>query len=432
MKDIDKNKIEWVHRSVDRCGRVFAYGDKFYRGVYNNVNNIKRIRRLFDIGLIDELVEKNLILPIEIEDGMMIDGNDFGIILSTQRIKNVINPTEWSYSMFRDAADLVIRLEKILKKYEYTLFDHHAYNVIFLPDGSCRHIDLGSYVHRDNGSDNNFVVAMEEYYFRQLFLWKKTGRHFNELLISPRRIDDKTWRILCHGLNEGGDHDLLRLDDIIGTIDDYDEEIHTTTDEPDWTNYDEVYFESDGKVKENTRFLLIRDQIKKYCVNSITELGCNQGAFSQYLMENGVIKHSLAVDYDEWAIDKLYRRIRTRDELNIQTAVVNLACPICRDVAEFQDRMRNQAVIAMALVHHLCLTQGMTFDEVIRIISGFAEKYIFIEFMPRGLYSRGYGSSLMPGWYNIDEFRRALEKKCIIKCEKPVAVNRILFVGEIL
>lgn len=125
--------FEWVPVSIDQLGRVFYDNKNFFRGIYNNRCALGRVKRMFTRGLIDELIKKEMILPIEIVDMSFSDTNEYGMFLRSKRIKNIIYPTEWSFSMLLTAAKLMLEMEKVLLKYGYTFMDYHPYNII----GNC-------------------------------------------------------------------------------------------------------------------------------------------------------------------------------------------------------------------------------------------------------------------------------------------------------
>ena len=58
---------------------------------------------MFKRGMINELIKKEMILPIEIVDMSFSDTNEYGMFLRSERIKNIIYPTEWSFSMLLNA-----------------------------------------------------------------------------------------------------------------------------------------------------------------------------------------------------------------------------------------------------------------------------------------------------------------------------------------
>ena len=144
----------------------------------------------------------------------------------------------------------------------------------------------------------------------------------------------------------------------------------------------------------------------------------------------------VAVDLDEASIDKLFAEAR-REDADILPLVVNLVRPLPALEAKVFDaepslsligdgapvisapneRFRCDMVIALAIVHHLALGQGHPFDEIAKVLSGLAGKYLCVEFVDLddkmitgdpGFFP-AYNAS--PGsftWYSKDNFVTAL------------------------
>jgi hypothetical protein len=76
-------------------------------------------------------------------------------------------------------------------------------------------------------------------------------------------------------------------------------------------------------------------------------------------------------------------------------------------------------VLALALVHHLVLGQGLTFERVAEILSGLAIKSVCAEFVAiddplvtsdRPFFPKYNAAPESFGWYSLDNFIAALRK----------------------
>lgn len=102
---------------------------------------------------------------------------------------------------------------------------------------------------------------------------------------------------------------------------------------------------------------------------------------------------------------------------------------------------KSDIVVALAITHHLLLTQGFKIDEIFHKINLFSNKYVYIEFMPLGLWGGNINiKPNVPSWYTKEYFEEkfknhfTLLKKVtleshMIKGKKEA--HRILFVGKI-
>lgn len=443
--NIYKADYNWTKVSIDRAGRIFFDENFFYRGIYNYKSQICRIEKMFSSGLIDSLIEQEFILPIEITDLEFADTNEFGLILKSRKVKNVLYPTEWSYSMLLDVAKFMLRFEKELLKNGYTLHDYHPYNVIFVGTKPY-HCDLGSIFKAQKNSENKCVRAMLERYYRPLYQWIRKRKNVvtNLYMFGDVGIRDEEWKRYLFGniLKEGLLHingvicstsqiSFNRLEEKFEKLKDFSRK--TDIGYFDWSHYQDEYFNSDGTIKPSARFKAVAQFLKKYEIKEITEIAANQGAFSQYCIEENILQSSLAIDYDEWAVDRMYCRLKgTIIGDKISMGVVDFVEPKSKDAFKSRSRMKNEAVLALALTHHLILSQGMSVEAVIDGICEFSEKYILVEFMPLGLYARHKSIPLskFPREYSLENFRDILSKKCEILEEADLEINRVLFVAE--
>lgn len=437
--------FEWEERSVDKLGRVFCDDRYYYRGIYNQKTSMRRVKTMFQKGLIDELVKKEMTLPIEIVDISFCDTDEFGMVLKCRKVQNVIFPTEWSFSMLLDAAKLMLDLGEVLLKYGYTLLDFHPYNIVFEGE-KAYHVDLGSIVRANEDSKKNFLKNMEQKYYRPLYLWSKKRKSITQLYLIDRGIDDKEWNENIYGITVGNilykskkwlkvnsKESFQSFKEKLKNLADFERNIESGS-QWDWSDYQDCYFHKDGRIKEDERFRIVAEFIRKYGVQKITELAANQAVFSQMCIEKNIISYSLAIDYDEWAIDKAYRRLKKRKGgAPINLGVVDIVRTICVDHTNSRKRMKNEGVVAMALLHHLILVQGLSMEKALDIILEYGEKYAFVEFMPLGLYggNRVVSAQNLPKTYTVDNFRKIFEERCVLKEEVEISKNRILFVGEL-
>ena len=66
------------------------------------------------------------------------------IVFLLYKIPIIVNPSEWSPTMFIDAAKLILRVERFLKDHNLTFDDVHPWNILF-KDGKPFITDLGAF-----------------------------------------------------------------------------------------------------------------------------------------------------------------------------------------------------------------------------------------------------------------------------------------------
>lgn len=198
--------------------------------------------------------------------------------------------------------------------------------------------------------------------------------------------------------------------------------------ETKWAHYHDKFQTADGDPVSTPRFERIAQLITELGVSSVTELAGNQGVLSRILLQKGV-REVICTDYDEPAIDQLYRSARG-DGRNISAAVVDFMLANTTPTAiPVSQRLCSDAALALAVTHHLVLGQRFPIDLVLRTIAGFAKRFVFVEFMPLGLFDGKFAPPLPP-WYNQDWFRTHFKRQFRLLHEEEVDLNRVLFVGE--
>lgn len=132
-------KYKSGHRG-DRLGAKYETQDgRLFRCVPKE--NRKHAIELFESGLIDELMQKNLIPKV-----WMITKSDASdnMLIEEEKIPYIVQPYEWSFHMLYIAGKMVLTVNELALKYGYYLADPHVYNVMF--KGTIPlYVDMGSF-----------------------------------------------------------------------------------------------------------------------------------------------------------------------------------------------------------------------------------------------------------------------------------------------
>ena len=197
-----------------------------------------------------------------------------------------------------------------------------------------------------------------------------------------------------------------------------------------WSNYHDAYRDEKGDPLPSRRFQRIIELTNRYEISSVVELGGNQGTFSELLLKSGQGKQVICTDYDENAVDINYRKARQKG-LDLTTALIDIMYPLMSyyESPPF-DRLRSDAVVVLAVTHHLVLGQQLPIELFFEIVSRYTRRYVFIEFMPLGLWN-GETAPPLPEWYTGEWFKAAFEKCFKLLLIEELDKNRILFIGEI-
>jgi len=411
---INENEIKFLSKSrIDDVGEVFEWNDNIYVGIH--LGKVDDVLDLFESGLIEELVKEELFPKSKII-GFNID--DYGMIIQHDQIDPIIYPHEWTFSMLKDAALAVVRTAKIAKKYGFNMKDCHGFNVLF-DKNKPKYIDLGSF-YKDNRYKvwKAYMEFLKSYYY-PLTIWKDgivslaksriiygMGKFpiteyylykysFLRLLkpntfyrlIKVVNLLPKVFLIDESVLNVKLDkYNLLvkvfgkMLKRIIDHIDfpfkDLDKiekkvlSIRKKEVPTEWKNY---YGES---FVPTNRFKKIVEYINRYCPDAKTaiDIGGNTGEFSSFLLDNTSISRVICQDLDHEAIDFGYNKYKNTEK-NIIFVNYNFMSPvITSSLQPPHERFKSDIAIALALTHHLILSQGCRIDNILKENGSLAKK----------------------------------------------------------
>ena len=154
MDIFQESKVPLIHEFVnylnlyglDRYGKVFLYGDKFYRAITQD--GLNHMATALNNGLIAELMSRQLIPHTQVAP-YELEGYPF--ILQHEKIKHISRAYEWSFSMLQDAALMELDVLEILLKHGFSSQDSHTGNIMF-KDNRPVWVDISSFVfHNDIG-----------------------------------------------------------------------------------------------------------------------------------------------------------------------------------------------------------------------------------------------------------------------------------------
>jgi hypothetical protein len=166
-------------------------------------------------------------------------------------------------------------------------------------------------------------------------------------------------------------------------------------------------------------------------VRSVVDLGGNQGKLCRLLVQKTNLDKSVCIDCDENAIDEGYNREKKTNNQKISFAHYDFMGPTVK--LRFMlpnERFKSDVAIALALTHHLILSQGYDINDIFKNISAYAHKYVFIEFIPKGLWPAEQKPPI-PDWYTREWFRESFIKFFELVLEEDLRENNVLFVGKV-
>ena len=473
MQYIDETKIlKLTRHNLDYIGEVFKYEGRILR-------KIKEERReyvldLFNKGIIAELVEFGGVIPTWIVNDLKFKSEEEALIIEHAAIFPLSYHQEWTFGMFDDARKMVIRVNSILLKYEYELYDAHYGNVGFC---GCYpvYMDLGSIVPQKNCLFKSYELflrfwvypfkllkskRMDKEIVHCLIKYNDEGISLNQYLRSKylfsglllkfinikKRVCENIWfETSSKKWIKGAVHIFKRIFFVkANNIHKKKQELYSKylslsfgkdIIKGDWSDYHEENV--NGKnIISNERFdyyLELVDKLKNEDkIDTSFEIAGNAGIFSQLLIEKGYVNNAIVSDYDMGAIEAGYVRCKHNEIISnkISFAVINIMNLMQNTRELIEMRYQSDIVFALAVSHHLILTQKVKLSVIVDILKKYTKKFVVVEFMPLGIWESDNNCQPVPEWYTLDWFIKGLSEEFIIIEVRQLRRNRIAVVGK--
>jgi len=402
----------------DRDGRVYRVDDRIIRGLsagaladFETLRSRKFYERFVSQGRLvaSELLQPDSV-PLPREERELWAG-----FLEHQRVPVISYPYEWTFGMLRDAALLQLEVIEAAIAEDMTLKDATPYNIQFLA-GRPVFIDIPSFETLQAGTPWAgyrqfcemflFPLMLQAYkdipfqplmrgsidgvsvqtaarlfglrdrfrsgVFSHVWLQSKLDRRFGST-----RQDVRT------DLKSAGFHKELILANV-RKLRKLVAGLQWRGEGSEWGAYEAFhnYSAGDHALKE----AFIDECAAASGASCVWDIGCNTGQFSKIAARH--VDQVLAMDLDHFAVERLYREIRSGETANILTLVQNVADPSPnwgwrnRERTELASRARPELVLCLALIHHVVISANVPLDEFVAWLAGLSDQLV-IEYVSR-------------------------------------------------
>lgn len=357
-------------------------------------------------GLKDKLVKEGYILPFEEIVDEQPNVGFANQVLKTEKIPFVSYPYEWSFSQFKEAALLTLKINLIALQHGMILKDASMFNVQFV---GCKaiFIDLASFEVYEQNRPWQAYYQFCKHFYAPLFLAAKKNIFIPKLLqyfidgiplkeavsLSSTKnffSSGPFLHLYLHAKGEGkvvetkinnqvNDSQLVNLlNHLVTSI----EKLKLKQKQTIWNDYNQNnnYI---AESKEN-KALIIQSFLKQIEGEKAMDIGANDGFYSQLLVEKGM--YTLVLDIDELAIDRAFKENHNLKSDKIHPLQINLANPTPAigwnntERKSFWERCKVDVIQALAVVHHLAITHDVSFEEIAKKLAQHT-KYLIIEFV---------------------------------------------------
>ena len=394
----------------DPSGFVFKRNGEIYRQI--NKFSSDDYEFFMSSGLYKNLIEKGFIVEHEEVNDVIGNEKNFYKCIKPFQIEYITYPYEWCFSALKDAAVLTLNIQLEALKYSMSLKDASAYNVQFF-NGSPIFIDTLSFERYEDGSPWQAYRQFCKHFLAPLALMSYTDVRLNRLLINnidgipldlakkllPKRAKFNFGILThiflhsdCQKQYENNDKALEKpvkmsknaLIALIENLKDVVSGLKFPKIKTEWGEYysNTNYTEQSFLEKKS----IISDYIEKINPKTVCDLGANRGDFSRIASDKCI--KTLAFDIDEVAVEENYLQMKKLKEFDILPLLQDLTNPspaigFANDErASFSSRFKSDLVMALALIHHLSISNNLPFDNTAEFFSELAQ-YLIIEFVPK-------------------------------------------------
>ena len=404
MEDIES--FEALEPSFrDPSGFIFKHNDILYRCVKYSYK--EHFEYFINSDLSSKLINENLLLPFSLENSLK--SNDSFCILKPKYIKYISYPYEWSFSQLKDAALLTLNIAKTSLDFGMILKDASAYNVQFV-EGIPQFIDTLSF---EKFEQNVPWIAYRQFcqhFLAPLLLMQKKDIHLNSMLKIhidgiPIEIANKLLglhsflpsaffhiylqsRLAKNGAAQkvNNNHFSFSKQDHLKIIDNLFEvisKLQLEVKNNEWSDYYESKILNNGYLEDKQKTVSAYLSISNS--ETIYDFGANTGLFSR--IASNYASQVISADIDPECVELNYRKCKENGDTKLLPLILDLTNPapaigwnnLERD--SFYDRMKNDTIMALALVHHLVISNNIPFSKLAFFFSKKCKK-LLIEFIP--------------------------------------------------
>jgi ribosomal protein L11 methylase PrmA len=370
-------------------------------------------------GLYDALVGASLLVPHEERPLAEAAAAGAAAVLRPERIPFISLPYEWSFGQRRAAALLTLRIQAIALTHGMTLKDASAFNVQFRGVRPVL-IDTLSFERYDEGEPWIAYRQFCQHFLAPLALQASVDARLSSLLrqyvdgvpldLASRLLPRASWlrpAMLMHlhlharsiarhaattghgGAPEGASRSARvtrrGLDGLVAHLTGAVEGMHWRPDGTEWGAYEETHnYDTKGRTAKQA---LVAEYVRAAQARTVIDLGANAGEYSRVARDAGAAL-VVAADGDPVAVERGFQRLTAGGETGVHPLLVDLTNPSPAqgwDHAEWPslaDRGPFDAVLALALVHHLAIGNNVPLAGVAAMLARLG-RAVIIEWVPK-------------------------------------------------
>lgn len=392
----------------DPSGHIFFQDGVCYRQI--NKSYKTDYDRFIESGLYKILLDSNLIVSHEETDFQETTPHEAYKTIKPEMIPFISYPYEWSFSQLRDAALTTMRIARLALEADMILKDASAYNIQF-HNGRPVFIDTLSFETYREGSPWVAYRQFCQHFLAPLALICHVDTRLSQLLriyidglpldlvssllpMQTRLKFSLLVHIHLHARSQKkyanktvGSHRRVPRRSVMALFDSLEGAVKAMKWEPvgtEWADYyDETNYSKESFTIKEKHICDYLDTIKP---RTMWDLGANTGHFSRLGSDRGIM--TIAFDIDPSAVEKNYLFCREKNQTLCLPLLIDLTNPnpglgwANEERMSLVDRGPVDCVMALALIHHLAITNNLPLDMVAEFFGKICRSLI-IEFVPK-------------------------------------------------
>ncbi len=394
----------------DPSGFLFRHEGRLYRQVNHCYQS--DFDHLLSSGLYDSLVSKQLLIPHASAPLSIAPSPPAYIIIEPEPVPFISYPYEWCFSQLRDAALATLSIQQESLRRGMSLKDASAYNIQFYR-GKPTLIDTLSFERYQEGRPWVAYRQFCQHFLAPLALMAYTDVRLNQLLrvyldgipldhtarLLPARARLK-FSLLSHIFLHAKAQQrygsrrvklssmIVSRNALLGLLDNLAAAVASLRLHSQ-SSYWSAYYESTQNYSpvslEHKKELVCRFLADARPLQ-VWDLGSNTGVFSLLSAERDI--DTIAFDADHLCVEELYGNVLRRSICSLLPLVLDLTNPSpnlgwnCSERYSLPQRGPTDTVLALALIHHLAISNNLPFRNIADFMSGICRRLI-VEFVPK-------------------------------------------------
>lgn len=393
----------------DPSGFLFRHEGKLYRQI--NQTYADDYKLLHESGLYGLLVKKGLLVA-HVEAPLELARTDQAhTIIEPELVPFISYPYEWCFSQLKDAALATLRIQKLATKKGMSLKDASAYNIQF-HRGRPVLIDTLSFTAYREGEPWVAYRQFCQHFLAPLALMALRDVRLGSLLranidgvpldLAARLLPMRTklnpgllMHLHAHAASQKKHEDQRKsakgtnvsTKALAGIVDSLRGAVRRLEWKPAGTEWGDYYSDTNYSDEALSRKReLVKNLLGRTDARTVWDLGANNGFFSRVASEQGL--ETVASDIDPTAVEANWREVKEKGEQDLLPLLMDLTNPspaLGWDHAErssFMDRGPVDAVFALALVHHLAISNNVPLPLLASFFAR-AGRWAIVEFIPK-------------------------------------------------